>query len=531
MAEESCAELYPQLLLAAASQHKVDELRLLLKNGSANVKDPETGYSPLHAAIASTASKDKPTGAGAETLVGMGTRGTPESANDSPSEANGEANDGDLDSHQECGNERTANASNAAEQTIALLLQNGAIWNDLDKSGETPGCIAYRLGETRIYDMMVDAGFRAEILLHRLDEYEELSDRESAEAEEDPEQPENVVQRVSSPDPEDETVAKANGPRNGSDEASNEEAEIPRPPQDGEDGMAEHAFGSKVHDTSNNDEYLQSALTFTDDRILDQERNGVMMSWEDEIMRRTVELLCPNNADNVADSEASSAKKRSLRILNVGHGMGIVDNYFQKQNPSSHHIVEAHPSVLAKMRDEGWMKSTTTAPPSSPPPPSDDNTHLTGAGGGGTASSTTTTSTIDQHDAKEHKKSSVVVHEGRWQDILPKLVAEDASFDVIYFDTFAEDYAAFKEFFREQVIGLLDADGGKWSFFNGMGADRKVCYDVYNKVSSHIFLSFFILLSSPIPSSSYSHHLPFPSPALHTQIIISQHHRRQLFHS
>lgn len=473
MAEERCSDLDPQLLLAAASQHKVDELRLFLKTGSANFKDPETGYSPLHAAVAFTASKSKPAGAGAETLIG--TRETPGSVNDSPNEANGEATDGDLDSSQVRGTERTADASNAAEETIGLLLQNGAIWNDLDKNGETPGCIAYRLGKIRIYDMMVDAGFRAEILLHRLDEYEELDGQESAEAEEDPEQSQDVLQPDSSPDREDETVAKANGDHDGGDEASKEEAETPRPSQQAEDSLHGHASGSEVHDTPNNDEYLQSALTFTDDRILDQERNGVMMSWEDDIMRRTVELLCSNDADNVADSGASRARKRGLRILNVGHGMGIIDNYFQKQKPSSHHIVEAHPSVLAKMRDEGWMGSTSTSPPS----PSDDKTHLTS--GGGTAPPTAT-STIDQHAEKKRKKPGVVVHEGRWQDVLPTLVAEDASFDVIYFDTFAEDYAAFKEFFREQVIGLLDADGGKWSFFNGMGADRRVCYDVYSKV-------------------------------------------------
>ena len=39
--------------------------------------------------------------------------------------------------------------------TVRLLLENGAIWNQLDKNDETPGCIAYRLGLTDLYTLMV----------------------------------------------------------------------------------------------------------------------------------------------------------------------------------------------------------------------------------------------------------------------------------------------------------------------------------------------------------------------------------------
>jgi hypothetical protein len=34
--------------------------------------------------------------------------------------------------------------------------------------------------------------------------------------------------------------------------------------------------------------------------------------------------------------------------------------------------------------------------------------------------------------------------------------------------------------FSEQVIGLLEQEG-RWGFFNGMGADRQISYDVYQK--------------------------------------------------
>jgi len=105
-----------------------------------------------------------------------------------------------------------------------------------------------------------------------------------------------------------------------------------------------------------------------------------------------------------------------------------------KNKPASHHIVEAHPDVLADMRAKKWYET-----------------------------------------------SGVVIHAGKWQDILPKLLEQGQTFDSIYFDTFAESYSQFREFFSEHVIGLLEQDG-RWSFFNGMGADRQIVYDVYQKV-------------------------------------------------
>jgi protein arginine N-methyltransferase 2 len=143
-------------------------------------------------------------------------------------------------------------------------------------------------------------------------------------------------------------------------------------------------------------------------------------------MRRSAELLAP---------------EEGLRVLNVGHGMAIIDSIFQEKKPKSHHIIEAHPDVLKRMKEQGW-----------------------------------------------YEKPGVVIHEGRWQDIVPGLVEKGEMFDAIYFDTFAEDYKALREFFSEHVIGMLDpaggvnGEGGKFGFFNGMGADRQVCYDVYGKV-------------------------------------------------
>lgn len=116
------------------------------------------------------------------------------------------------------------------------------------------------------------------------------------------------------------------------------------------------------------------------------EGNGVMMGWERDIMRRTADLLC--------DSHPNTSQ--GLRVLNIGHGLGIVDEYLQAFKPSKHVIVEAHPDVLKHMRDvKGW--------------------------------------TAEQ-------RPGVELFEGRWQDWLQGAVERGEQFDVVYWDTFSEHY-------------------------------------------------------------------------------------------
>ncbi len=133
--------------------------------------------------------------------------------------------------------------------------------------------------------------------------------------------------------------------------------------------------------------------------------------------------------------------KPRLRAMNVGHGLGIVDTAIQSHSPAEHHIVEAHPQVLERLRQNGW-----------------------------------------------YDKPGVHIHEGRWQDVLPNLVKDGVMLDAIYYDTFAEDYAALKEFFSEWVVQLLEEDG-RFGWYNGLGADRQICYDVYTKVGTLYYQS------------------------------------------
>jgi type IV protein arginine methyltransferase len=147
-------------------------------------------------------------------------------------------------------------------------------------------------------------------------------------------------------------------------------------------------------------------------------------------MRKSVDLLLPDLPPE-------------KRILNIGFGMGIIDSMFAATKPSTHHIIEAHPAVLLKLQQpdaEFGPKWEQRA------------------------------------EAGRYK-----IHAGKWQDICPKLLEAGEVYDAIYFDTFGEDYSQLRLFFTEVAPGLLD-EKGRFGFFNGLGADRKVCYDVYGKV-------------------------------------------------
>ena len=363
-------DLDVQEILLAASQHDIPKLRRLVRTQSplpdaSNVKDPETGYTPLHSAIAACEPE------------------TEEQANTTNGAA-AKAGAKPIDPE----------TLKSGVETVKFLLQEGAIWNDLDNNDETPGCLARRIGALDLYELIVDAGVRAEMLLNRLDGYEELSDED----EDNEEKPEGDAEAAP------ELV----------DASAEQQAAISTAAD-----VADESAAPANPDVTNT-RFLDSNLNITNDRILDSDQNGVMMAWESDIMRKSAKALLP---------------RPGLKVLNIGHGMGIVDGFFQEQSPAAHHIIEAHADVVAEMKRRGW-----------------------------------------------DSKPGVVIHEGRWQDILPGLVGAGETFDAIYYDTFAESYSDFREFFSEHVIGLLEQEG-KWGFFNGMGADRQISYDVYQKVA------------------------------------------------
>ncbi|EIW63412.1 protein-arginine N5-methyltransferase [Trametes versicolor FP-101664 SS1] len=185
------------------------------------------------------------------------------------------------------------------------------------------------------------------------------------------------------------------------------------------------------------DAFLSTRLEYTTDqhgqeiclvKVADEEEVGVMMGWERGIMRETVRKLCSDH-ENLDEG---------LKVLNVGFGLGIIDTLFQSlpTKPSLHVIIEPHPDVLAHMRAQGW-----------------------------------------------YEKPGVKILEGKWQDFVEgDELLSVGGFDVVYTDTFSEDYSALHRFF-EHVPDLLAGPESRFGFFNGLGATNALFYDVYRHVS------------------------------------------------
>ena len=166
---------------------------------------------------------------------------------------------------------------------------------------------------------------------------------------------------------------------------------------------------------SENAKYLKGDVTFTNDgRLLDYKGDSVMMDWEDDIMKDAAALICRDGG----------------KILNVGFGLGLIDNYIQSYNPKEHWIIEAHPQVIDKMKEEGW-----------------------------------------------DKKSNVTCIFDKWQNVINNL----PKFDGIYFDTWAE----IGNFLTNQTLNLL-TPGGKLLFFGGKQNSNNVAKRMGLIVEDHI---------------------------------------------
>lgn len=386
-----------QEIILAAAEHDLVKLKKYLNTpGAASVQDQETGTTPLHAAIDACGPAE-----GHETADKLKERAQMLEHDNSLDEIN----------------------IKKAKDVVHELFLSGAIWNDLDAKDETPGCLAYRLGQEELYGMVVEAGVRAEMLMNLMGGYEEL-DSETSDTEEEGDAVEADIKNTAG-ETEDTTAVE--------EPTETEYVKLPAPENGNIEGSVEEPAQKKAKRDVNSEDYLASDLTFTDSTLLDSDANGVMMDWETPIMERTAELL---TRPLKASDEGSGP-----RVLNVGFGMGIVDTLFATHNPSTHHILEAHPAVLSKL------------------------------------ASPTCAFGPDWQSKPGHR-----VIPGKWQDTIMSLVEGGEQYDIIYFDTFGESYSQLKMFFSEHVIALL-AEGGHFSFFNGLGADRRVCYDVYCRVA------------------------------------------------
>lgn len=136
---------------------------------------------------------------------------------------------------------------------------------------------------------------------------------------------------------------------------------------------------------------------YKDGNLLDSQGRCVMMPWEEPLMKRSAEIVCENGG----------------RILNIGHGLGIVDSYIQQQNITEHNIIEAHPEVHKFMDANNWFN-----------------------------------------------KPNVIIHTQRWENI----IFDIGKFDGIYFDTWVQTTAEMNILFHS-LIEILNP-GGVFAMYN-----------------------------------------------------------------
>ena len=148
--------------------------------------------------------------------------------------------------------------------------------------------------------------------------------------------------------------------------------------------------------------YLEQKVEYSADgeKLLDETGEAVMMEWEKSLMNIHARVICQRD-----------------HVLNVGFGMGIIDAAIQKMKPKSHTIIEAHPEVFKRLKEEGW-----------------------------------------------DKKPGVRILFGKWQDVLAEGCG--LTFDGIFFDTYGEYYQDLREF--HMLLPRILRPKGIYSFFNGL---------------------------------------------------------------
>ncbi|KAG0364107.1 S-adenosyl-L-methionine-dependent methyltransferase [Gamsiella multidivaricata] len=212
---------------------------------------------------------------------------------------------------------------------VKLLLSYGHPWNLVDDDYKSVGDYAKSFNQPEIYEFLLEEGVRTELLMGLMQrklktellEAQQDDDNEEEEGEEGYKQEEV--------DGKETTAASGQEALSSSRENESEPA----------------TKKQKVETLPEvpNASYLAQPLQYTDDgdRLLDADKNGVMMGWELPLMVRHAEVIAP---------------EEGLRVLNVGFGLGLIDKELQKKSPTQHTIIEAHPDVYAHMVKEGWDK-------------------------------------------------------------------------------------------------------------------------------------------------------------------------------
>ena len=177
-----------------------------------------------------------------------------------------------------------------------------------DEEMQSAGDIAYSMNNTKAYKFLMQEGIRAEMLRAVMEDAAQLEN-----------------------DNDDDTIEEEEESEEASREPEMEEEEE-------EDSKVIEEPNQKPSTASSLSHYLSQPLTYVKDSsgqdvCLDSEGNGVMMGWEREIMRETVEkMLGQGWGDRKGKKrevmvEEEEGERTSLTVVNVGFGLGIVSSF------------------------------------------------------------------------------------------------------------------------------------------------------------------------------------------------------------
>ena len=284
---------------------------------------------------------------------------------------------------------------------VSLLLERGAPWNALDRAGRCAGEYAMEASSQGCCDALVAAGVRAQMLFSLLDET-------------------GAPNRATT---DDRTGHSNKAPVRELSEFSlglSHNTRFYRELRSAKRASPNNLLN--LYPQKTGAEYLASAASFdaAGETLLDANGDAVMMEWERPLMEAHADVLVGRFPHEFCEATAARGARQELDVLNVGHGLGIIDGFLCDRSPSirSHTICEAHPDVLARLAEQGWRD-----------------------------------------------RAGVRVVGTTWQAALAD--PSFGPFDAIFFDTYAETYADMRAFF-DALPRLLRRPHGTFSFFNGM---------------------------------------------------------------
>lgn len=151
-------------------------------------------------------------------------------------------------------------------------------------------------------------------------------------------------------------------------------------------------------------EFLNNSIKIVDGVLYSSSPHvvvDIMSTDEDLIMEESAKILCQNKGT----------------VLNVGFGLGIIDNYIRDFKPKEHHIIEIHPQIYdLAIKD------------------------------------------------KFHQTS--FLHLGNWEDIVNQFMLKNKKFDAIYFDTYTFNRDKKQWAMFGNIVDKILNKGGIFSYFN-----------------------------------------------------------------